>query len=68
MLCRRYPSRARAALLLPAGGKFETYYSAYVSQQNLLSDIENGPVNHPDIDDVLTDSKKVDISCAEAYN
>ena len=31
----------------------ETYYSAYVSQQNLLSDIENGPVNHPDIDDVF---------------
>ena len=31
----------------------ETYYSAYVSQQNLLSDTENGPVNHPDIDDVF---------------
>ncbi len=31
----------------------ETYYSAYVSQQNLLSDVENGPVNHPDINDVF---------------
>ena len=31
----------------------ETYYSAYVSQQNLLSDTENGPVNHPDIEDVF---------------
>ncbi len=31
----------------------ETYYSAYVSQQNLMSDTENGPVNHPDIDDVF---------------
>ena len=27
---------------------------AYVSQQNLLSDDENGPVGHPDIEDVFT--------------
>jgi len=36
----------------------ETYYSAYVSQQNLLRDIENGPVNHPDIDDVFEGFEK----------
>ena len=32
----------------------DSYYSAYVSQQNLLSDDENGPVGHPDIEDVFT--------------
>ena len=31
----------------------DSYYSAYVSQQNLLSDDENGPVGHPDIEDVF---------------
>ena len=31
----------------------ETFYSAYVSQQNLLSDTDNGPVNHPDIEDLF---------------
>ena len=27
----------------------ESYYCAYVSQQNLEIDDENGPVNHPDL-------------------
>ena len=47
----------------------ETYYSAYVSQQNLLSDTENGPVNHPDIDDVFDgfDAGRYQLR-AEAYN
>ena len=45
----------------------ETYYSAYVSQQNLLSDIENGPVNHPDIDDVFFEEGRYQLR-AEAYN
>lgn len=31
----------------------DSYYSAYVSEQNLLSDVENGPVDHPDIEDVF---------------
>ena len=31
----------------------DSYYSAYVSQQNLLPDAENGPVNHPDVDDMF---------------
>ncbi len=33
----------------------ETFYSAYVSQQNLILDSESGPVNHPDIDHVFSD-------------
>ncbi len=32
----------------------ETTYTAYVSEQNLLPDDENGPVGHPDIDEVFT--------------
>lgn len=32
----------------------ETTYTAYVSEQNLLPDEENGPVAHPDIEDVFT--------------
>ena len=31
----------------------ETFYAAYVSQQNLLNDSENGPVDHPDIDQMF---------------
>lgn len=47
----------------------ETYYSAYVSQQNLLSDIENGPVNHPDIDNVFDGFEEGRYQLrAEAYN
>lgn len=32
----------------------ETTYTAYVSEQNLLPDEENGPVGHPDIDEIFT--------------
>ena len=47
----------------------ETYYSAYVSQQNLLSDTENGPVDHPDIDDVFDGFEEGRYQLrAEAYN
>ena len=31
----------------------DSFYSAYVSQQNLTSDDENGPIGHPDIDEVF---------------
>ena len=31
----------------------DSYYTAYVSQQNLVSDSENGPVGHPDIDELF---------------
>ena len=31
----------------------DSYYSAYVSQQNLLPDAENGPVSHPGVDDMF---------------
>ena len=27
----------------------DSYYTAYVSQQNLLPDGENGPIGHPDV-------------------
>ena len=33
----------------------ESFYSAYVSQQNLIPDSESGPVNHPDIGDLFSD-------------
>ena len=33
----------------------ETFYSAYVSQQNLLPDSESGPVHHPDVDALFCD-------------
>ena len=47
----------------------ETYYSAYVSQQNLMSDTENGPVNHPDLDDVFDGFEEGRYQLrAEAYN
>ena len=47
----------------------ETYYSAYVSQQNLLSDMENGPVNHPDIEDVFDGFEEGRYQLrAESYN
>ena len=31
----------------------DSYYTAYVSQQNLLPDGENGPIGHPDIDEMF---------------
>ena len=33
----------------------ETFYSAYVSQRNLLPDSESGPIHHPDIDNLFSD-------------
>ena len=33
----------------------ETFYSAYVSQQNLLPDSESGPIHHPDVDSLFCD-------------
>ena len=33
----------------------ETFYSAYVSQQNLLPDSESGPIHHPDVDVLFCD-------------
>ena len=47
----------------------ETYYSAYVSQQNLLYATENGPVNHPDIEDVFDGFEEGRYQLrAESYN
>ena len=31
----------------------DSYYTAYVSQQNLVADSENGPVGHPDIEELF---------------
>jgi len=31
----------------------DSYYTAYVSQQNLTPDGDNGPVTHPDVDEVF---------------
>ena len=31
----------------------DSYYTAYVSQQNLVDDGENGPVGHPDLDELF---------------
>ena len=33
----------------------ETFYSAYVSQQNLIPDSESGPIHHPDVDALFCD-------------
>ena len=32
----------------------ETFYTAYVSQQNLVDDGENGPLEHPDLDEIFS--------------
>ena len=32
----------------------DTFYSAYVSQQNLVNDGDNGPVEHPDLDRIFS--------------
>ena len=32
----------------------ETFYTAYVSQQNLVKDGENGPLEHPDLDEMFS--------------
>lgn len=31
----------------------DSYYSAYVSQQNLTADTDGGPVGHPDVEEVF---------------
>lgn len=31
----------------------DSYYTAYVSQQNLVLDGDNGPVGHPDVDEMF---------------
>jgi heat shock protein HspQ len=31
----------------------ETFYTAYVSQQNLVGDGENGPLEHPDLEEIF---------------
>ncbi len=36
----------------------ETFYTAYVSQQNLIDDGENGPLEHPDLDEIFSGMKK----------
>ena len=36
----------------------ETFYTAYVSQQNLVDDGENGPLDHPDLDEIFSGMKK----------
>ena len=36
----------------------ETFYTAYVSQQNLVDDGENGPLEHPDLDEIFSGMKK----------
>ena len=32
----------------------ETFYNAYVSQQNLVGDGENGPLEHPDLEEIFS--------------
>ena len=36
----------------------ETFYTAYVSQQNLVDDGENGPLEHPDLDEIFSGMDK----------
>jgi len=33
----------------------DSYYTAYVSQQNLVSDGDAGPVDHPELEDMFDD-------------
>ena len=32
----------------------DTFYTAYVSQQNLVGDGENGPLEHPDLEEIFS--------------
>ena len=32
----------------------ETFYTAYVSQQNLVGDGQNGPLEHPDLEEIFS--------------
>ena len=36
----------------------ETFYTAYVSQQNLVKDGENGPLEHPDLEEMFSGMDK----------
>ena len=36
----------------------ETFYTAYVSQQNLVDDGENGPLEHPDLEEIFSGMEK----------
>ena len=36
----------------------ETFYTAYVSQQNLVDDGDNGPLEHPDLDEIFSGMDK----------
>ena len=36
----------------------ETFYTAYVSQQNLVDDGKNGPLDHPDLDEIFNGMDK----------
>ena len=36
----------------------ETFYTAYVSQQNLIDDGDNGPLDHPDLDEIFSGMDK----------
>ena len=36
----------------------EAFYSAYVSQQNIIMDSDNGPVDHPDLEQMFSGIQK----------
>ena len=36
----------------------DSYYTAYVSQQNLVNDGESGPVDHPELDEMFDEFDK----------
>ena len=36
----------------------ETFYTAYVSQQNLVDDGDNGPLEHPDLEEIFSGMEK----------
>ena len=46
------PSRKQPYYHLMAENS-ETFYSAYVSQQNLVNDGVNGPLEHPDLEEIF---------------
>ena len=48
------PSREQPFYHLLAENE-ESYYTAYVSQQNLMPDGESGPVDHPELIDMFED-------------
>ena len=48
------PSREQPFYHLLAENE-DSFYTAYVSQQNLVPDAESGPIDHPDITDLFDD-------------